>query len=109
MAYQLGALIGALGGGNQTVTTATVAFGTGTVYLVKIGRVVQITLPTNPGNSYTTATVPADFKPAAPVYIPAQRDYTISTPAYFAINISGTISRSSNAPADVTAFYISAA
>ena len=82
MAYQLGALIGALGGGGQTVTTATASlFGT-TWTFARIGNVVQVdtggTLTRKIGGS-----IPSNMRPATPVtlhvYSPSSTNFPIVT------------------------------
>lgn len=69
MAYQLGALIGALGGGGpQQVTTATARlFGT-TWTFARVGNIVQVSTGEQL-NSNTGGSIPSNMRPATDVML----------------------------------------
>lgn len=90
MAYQLGALIGALGGGNQTVTTTSFsAFGT-TIKAYRFGNLVHLdctSRSTSTVNPAPAGTIPVGFRPAYPqkadcYYVDLSTDYETSLYVY---------------------------
>jgi hypothetical protein len=90
MDYKLGALIGALGGGNQQVTTTSFsAFGT-TIKAYRFGNLVHLdctSRSTGTVNPAPAGTIPVGFRPAYPqlatcYYVDISSDYEASFYVY---------------------------
>lgn len=85
MAYQLGALIGAFGGGNQQVTTATATLFGDTATFTRVGNVVSVFFPTRSTattNPMPAGTVPVGFRPAGKAVVECSFRGTASSDIY---------------------------